>query len=85
MTVRIIQQTMRRMMQKKEQLDRNDALRLRELILADGYVSRGERKVLHEALHSRRLDDSAWEILTALLHGERTSVSLHSNCVQLGD
>jgi len=40
---------------------------VREIILADGKVSPGERKLLEEALHKDKFDEKAVSILSQLL------------------
>lgn len=67
MSARTIEQTMRRMLNTKERLNRNDAVRLKKLILADGYLSRGEKKLMTQAIENNLLDDQAFEIFLDLL------------------
>jgi hypothetical protein len=61
--------TLRRMLHRKEQLNKKDAVRLRELLLADGYLSRSERKLIRNAIHNNLLDDVACQIISELLIG----------------
>lgn len=79
MSATTIQNALRRMLRDKRQLTRNDAMRIRSLVLADGYVSRGDRKLVYAALDSERLDDSAYEILSQLLRSENLASAVTSS------
>jgi hypothetical protein len=67
-----IEHTLRRMLHDKEQLNRKDATKLKEMMLADGYLSRGERKVIRNAMEKHLLDDTASEIIGDLLVRDQT-------------
>lgn len=67
MSARNIEQALRRMLNNKERLNKKDAERLKELILADGYLSRSERKIVRNAIDHDLLDDPAFEIFLDLL------------------
>lgn len=62
-----IERTLRRMLSTKERLSKGDALRLKEMILADGYLSKSERKIMVRAIENDLLDDSAFEIFLEML------------------
>ncbi|MDZ4833315.1 MAG: hypothetical protein SGJ27_05895 [Candidatus Melainabacteria bacterium] len=71
MSATTIERTLRRMLNSKERLSKNDAKRLRELILKDGYFSKTERKIVRNAIENNLLDDPAFEVFLDLyLHGE---------------
>lgn len=67
MAAKRLEQTLRRMLSRKERLSRADAMRLKELILDDGYLSRSEIKVVQRAIDNNLLDEAAFEIFLELL------------------
>lgn len=67
MSANNVERMVRRMLHNKERLSKNDAVRLKKLILADGYLSRSERKVVRTAIENDRLEDPAFEIFLDLL------------------
>lgn len=72
MAAETVKRTLRRMLSTKERLSKANALRLRELILADGYLSRSERKVVQFAMENDLLEDAAFEIFLELLLDQQT-------------
>ena len=66
MSATTIERTLRRMLNNKERLSKNDAKRLRELILADSYFSKTERKVVRHAIENDQLDEPAFEVFLDL-------------------
>lgn len=67
MAAKTIERTLRRMLNTKERLNKVDAIQLRSLILEDGFLSKSEKKVLHNAIEDDLLDDEAIEIFLDLL------------------
>jgi hypothetical protein len=67
MSAKQIERSLRRMLNSKERLTKADADRLKDLILADGYLSRSERKVVRHAMENDLLDEPAFEIFLDLL------------------
>lgn len=67
MSAKTIEHTLRRMLNAKERLSKKDAIQIRELILEDNYLSRGEKKIVHEAIENDLLSDEAFEILIDLV------------------
>jgi hypothetical protein len=67
MSATLIERELRRALNRKERLSKADALRLREMVLEDGYLSRGERKVMVQAIENNLLDDDAFEIFVQVL------------------
>ena len=69
-----IEQTLRRMLHSKDKLNKEDARRLKALILADGYISRSERKVIENAIRHGKLDQDAHADFLELLERKANSV-----------
>jgi hypothetical protein len=67
MAAKRLEQTLRRMLNRKERLSKADAIRIKDLILDDGYMSRSEIKVVQRAIDNNLLDDAAFEIFLELL------------------
>ncbi|MGE0264749.1 MAG: hypothetical protein AB7V06_18885 [Candidatus Obscuribacterales bacterium] len=67
-----IEQTLRRMLNNKPRLSKRDAVMLKELILADNYISRSEAKVILNAIRQGKLDQQAEPIFQDLLAKSRT-------------
>lgn len=67
MSAKTIERTLRRMLNRKERLTKQDAVRLKELILKDGYLSRSEKKILQYAIENDLLEDRAFEIFLDLI------------------
>lgn len=67
MAAETIQRTLRRMLSNKERLSKSDAIKLKKLILSDGYVSRSEKKIVQETFDNDRLTDAALEAFIELL------------------
>lgn len=65
-----IERTLRRMLNKKERLSKADAVRLKGLILDDGYLSRSEIKIMQRAIDNDLLDEAAFEVFVELLLDE---------------
>lgn len=65
-----IQRTLKGMLRKRERLSKQQALQLREMILADGFVSKSERKILHHAMEDDLFDQDSYEIIQALCNQE---------------
>jgi hypothetical protein len=78
MSATSIERKLRRMLNAKERLTRSDALRLKEAILADDYLSRSERKIIVHAMENDLLDDGACEVFIELLL-QRFGASAHDN------
>ncbi len=66
-----IERTMRRMLNNKRQLNNRDAVRIRDLILADGYFSRGEKKLVRQAIEKDLLEWHAFQVFHDLLNKEQ--------------
>jgi hypothetical protein len=62
-----LEQKVRRALNKKERLNKLDARHVKEMVLADGYVSRTERRVMTRAVEQRLLDDDAFAVIDQLL------------------
>ncbi|MBX9693584.1 MAG: hypothetical protein K2Z81_14440 [Cyanobacteria bacterium] len=69
MSAKRIERTMRRMLNNKRQLNNRDAMRIRELILEDGYISKSEKKLVWQAMENDLLECPAIEIFHDLLNG----------------
>lgn len=67
MTKLTIEQAIREALQDDGMITKYEALVLRELILADDYVSKEERRHLQKALEENSVDEAAFEILSVLL------------------
>lgn len=67
MSAKTIERMLRRMLTRRERLTGRDAVRLKDLILEDGYLSRSERKILHYAIENGLLEDEAFEIFLDLI------------------
>lgn len=67
MAAKTIERTLRRMLSTKERLSKHDAIRLRKLILEDGYLSKSEKKIIRRALENDLLTEEAFEIFLQLL------------------
>jgi len=67
MSAKIFERTVKRLLGRRQQLDKADAARLRELVLADGYVSRSERKVIVQIMRKDRVNDEAFDLFVDLL------------------
>lgn len=67
MATKTLERTLRRMLSRKERLSKADAIRLKELILNDGYLSRSEIKIVQRAMDNNLLDEAAFEIFLELL------------------
>lgn len=67
MAAKRVERTLRRMLSNKERLSKANALRLKELIFEDGFMSKSERKVVHYAIENNLLEDPAFEIFLGLL------------------
>ncbi|MBP9089643.1 hypothetical protein KBI23_01350 [bacterium] len=67
MSASTIERTFRRMLHKNGRLNKNDASELRKMILADGYFSKSERKLVSQSIENDLLDDPASEIFLDLL------------------
>ncbi|MBZ0188517.1 MAG: hypothetical protein K8F91_19875 [Candidatus Obscuribacterales bacterium] len=67
MSASTIERTFRRMLHKNGRLNKNDARELRKMILADGYFSKSEKKLVNQAIESDLLDEPAFEIFLDLL------------------
>lgn len=71
MAAKRVEKTLRRMLTQKERLSKADAIRLKELILQDGYFSKSERKVILHAIENDLLQDSAFEVFLELILEKR--------------
>lgn len=67
MTKLTIEQAIREALHDDGMITKYEALVLRELILADDYVSKEERTHVQKALEENSVDEAAFEILSALL------------------
>lgn len=71
MAATMIERTLRRMLSTKDRISKSDALRLKELILEDGYLSRSEKKIIQKAFENDLLTEEAFEILLEVMLGEQ--------------
>ncbi|MBZ0188028.1 MAG: hypothetical protein K8F91_17405, partial [Candidatus Obscuribacterales bacterium] len=55
-TIVKIERTVRRMLHNKPHLNKNDARKVRTLVLEDGYLSRSERKILMDTIKNAQVD-----------------------------
>jgi hypothetical protein len=62
-----VERALRRALNRKERLNKADALRLKQMVLADGYLSRSERKVMLQTVEHDLLDEDAFEIFLDVL------------------
>jgi hypothetical protein len=62
-----IERTLRRALNKKDRLNKADALRLKQMVLADGYLSRSERNIMVQAVEHDLLDEDAFDIFVDVL------------------
>jgi hypothetical protein len=67
MSLTNVERTLRRALNKKERLNKADATRLKHMVLSDGYLSRGERRVMVQAMEDDLLNDDAFEIFLEVL------------------
>lgn len=67
MAANTLERTLRRMLSTKDRLSKNDAIRLRTLILEDGYLSKSEKKIVQRALENDLLTETAFEVFLDLL------------------
>jgi hypothetical protein len=67
MSANKLEQTVRRAMRKRHGVNKVDAAHIKEMVLADGYVSRGERKVIARLMENGLLDDDALDVFIDLL------------------
>lgn len=71
MSCKTIERTMRRMLSRKERLNMGDAVRIKELMLADGIISKSEKKMCQYAIENDLLDERAFEVFLDLLLSKR--------------
>lgn len=62
-----LEQALKEILQDDNRVSKYDAQAIRELILADGKVSREEKLFLERALSQNQFDEKAYEMLSQLL------------------
>lgn len=66
-TLKTLEEALKEIVRDEHKVSKFDAQVIKELILADGKISREEQVFLERALEQNVLDESAYEILSQLL------------------
>lgn len=66
-TLKSLNEALKEILQDDHKVSKFDAQVIRELILADGKVTKEEQVFLERALHENTFDDKAYEMLSELL------------------
>jgi hypothetical protein len=71
-TLKSLEDALKELRQAHQKISKWDAQAIRELILADGKVSREEKVFLERALKQDQFDEKAYEMLSQLLLRQET-------------
>jgi uncharacterized membrane protein YebE (DUF533 family) len=67
-----LEEALKEALQDDDKVSKYEAKVIREMIMADGVITKDEKAFLEKALHNNHFDDEAYELLSTLLLRTKT-------------